>query len=71
MCIRDRSNQAQTFLECNQAMIDGGGYTASEISFRLACMKTYASDSNCYVPELPGVHLDLDVANERDPSHGR
>jgi len=33
--------------------------------------QTYASDGNCYVPELPGVHLDLDVANERDPSHGR
>jgi hypothetical protein len=36
-----------------------------------ACLKTYASDGNCYVPELPGVYLDLDVANERDPSHGR
>ena len=36
-----------------------------------ACMKTYASDGNCYVPEIPGVHVDLDVANERDPSHGR
>jgi Domain of unknown function (DUF1906) len=36
-----------------------------------ACMKTYASDGNCYVPELPGVYLDLDVASERDPSHGR
>ena len=36
-----------------------------------ACMKTYANDGNCYVPELPGVHVDLDVANERDPSHGR
>jgi hypothetical protein len=36
-----------------------------------ACVKTYASDGNCYVRELPGVHLDLDVANERDPSHGR
>ena len=36
-----------------------------------ACRKTYASDGNCYVPELPGIHLDLDVANERDPSHGR
>jgi hypothetical protein len=33
--------------------------------------ETYASDSNCYVPELPGIHLDLDVAKERDPSHGR
>lgn len=37
-----------------------------------ACMKTYANDGgNCYVPELPGVFLDLDVAGERDPSHGR
>ncbi|AFL89946.1 protein of unknown function (DUF1906) [Terriglobus roseus DSM 18391] len=36
-----------------------------------ACMKTYASDGNCYVPELPGMLLDLDVAAERDPSHGR
>jgi hypothetical protein len=36
-----------------------------------ACMKTYASDGNCYVPELPGVHLDLDVSSERDPSQGR
>jgi 2-isopropylmalate synthase len=31
--------QAQTLLDSNQAMIDGGGYTASEISFKLACMK--------------------------------
>lgn len=36
-----------------------------------ACMRTYANDGNCYVPELPGVFLDLDVAAERDPSHGR
>jgi 2-isopropylmalate synthase len=26
-------------MDTNQAMIDGGGFTASEISFRLACMK--------------------------------
>ena len=31
--------QAQAFIEANQPMIDGGGFTASEISFRLACMK--------------------------------
>lgn len=31
--------QAQTFIDANQAMIDGGGFTASEVSFRLACMK--------------------------------
>jgi 2-isopropylmalate synthase len=33
------AKQAQTLMDTNQAMIDGGGYTASEISFRLACMK--------------------------------
>jgi 2-isopropylmalate synthase len=33
------SAQAQMLLDANQAMIDGGGFTASEVSFRLACMK--------------------------------
>jgi 2-isopropylmalate synthase len=33
------SAQAQTFLNTNQGTIDGGGFTASEISFTLACMK--------------------------------
>jgi 2-isopropylmalate synthase len=33
------SAQAQALLDANQAMIDGGGFTASEVSFRLACMK--------------------------------
>jgi len=33
------SLQAQAFMDGNQAMIEGGGYTASEISFRLACMR--------------------------------
>ena len=36
-----------------------------------ACAKTYAADGMCYVPELPGMHLDLDVARSADPSHGR
>jgi len=26
-------------MDTNQAMIDGGGFTASEVSFKLACMK--------------------------------
>jgi len=34
------STQAQAFIDSNQAMIEGGGFTASEVSFRLACMKT-------------------------------
>lgn len=33
------SLQAQDFMDSNQAMIDGGGFTASEVSFKLACMK--------------------------------
>ncbi len=33
------SAQAQALLDANQAMIDGGGFTASEVSFRLACMR--------------------------------
>jgi 2-isopropylmalate synthase len=35
------SAQAQAFIDSNQAMIDGGGFTASEVSFRLACMKVH------------------------------
>jgi 2-isopropylmalate synthase len=33
------SAQAQVLLDENQGMIEGGGFTASEISFKLACMK--------------------------------
>ena len=33
------SAQAQELMDSNPAMIEGGGYTASEVSFRLACMR--------------------------------
>jgi 2-isopropylmalate synthase len=33
------SAQAQSLMDANQAMMEGGGFTASEVSFRLACMK--------------------------------
>jgi 2-isopropylmalate synthase len=33
------SVQAQELLDANQGMIDGGAFTVSEISFKLACMK--------------------------------
>jgi len=33
------AHQAQTLLDTNQAMIDGGGFTSSEVSFILACRK--------------------------------
>jgi 2-isopropylmalate synthase len=33
------SAQAQALMDANQPMIEGGGFTVSEVSFRLACMK--------------------------------
>jgi 2-isopropylmalate synthase len=42
--------QAQTLLDRNKAMMDGGGFTASEISFRLACMRVLGT-----LPEYFGV----------------
>jgi 2-isopropylmalate synthase len=33
------ATQAQILMDTNQAMIEGGGFTVSEISFKLACMK--------------------------------
>jgi 2-isopropylmalate synthase len=43
------SEQAQALMDANQAMMEGGGFTVSEISFKLACMrvlKTLREDFN-------------------------
>ncbi len=42
------SAQAQALMDANQAMVEGGGYTASEVSFRLACMRTLGSLRNWF-----------------------
>jgi 2-isopropylmalate synthase len=42
------SMQAQALMDANQAMIEGGGFTASEISFRLACMKVLGTLRNWF-----------------------
>ncbi len=42
------STQAQALMENNAAMIEGGGYTASEVSFRLACMRTMGTLRNWF-----------------------
>ncbi len=42
------SAQAQALMDANQAMIEGGGFTASEVSFRLACMKTLGTLPNWF-----------------------
>lgn len=40
-------------------------------SITAACASSYAADGNCYVADLPGLHLDLNSATLPDPSHGR
>jgi 2-isopropylmalate synthase len=42
------SAQAQAFIDANNAMIEGGGFTASEISFRLACMRILGTLPNWF-----------------------
>lgn len=40
------ADQAQALIDGNESMIEGGGFTASEISFRLACMKALNQHRN-------------------------
>lgn len=40
------SEQAQKLIDSNDAMVEGGGFTASEVSFRLACMKALGQHKN-------------------------
>jgi len=40
--------QAQALIDANQSMIDGGGFTASEISFRLACIRILKTLRNSF-----------------------
>ena len=42
------SAQAQALMDANQAMIEGGGFTASEVSFRLACMRILGTLPNWF-----------------------
>jgi 2-isopropylmalate synthase len=52
--------QAQSLMDANQAMIEGGGYTASEVSFRLACMKTLGTLRNWFTVKSWRVYDELD-----------
>jgi len=38
--------------------------------YTAACRQTYSPDKNCYAPDTT-IHVDLNVANSPDPSHGR
>jgi 2-isopropylmalate synthase len=42
------SAQAQLLMDGNPAMVEGGGYTASEVSFRLACMRVLGALPNWF-----------------------
>ncbi len=59
------SGQAQTLIDANQSMIDGGGYTASEISFRLACLRLLKTLPNSFSVKRWKVLDESDDAGNR------
>lgn len=59
------SAQAQAFIDTNQAMIEGGGFTASEVSFRLACLKVLKTLPNLFNVKSWRVFDESDEAGNR------
>ena len=59
------SAQAQTLIESNQPMIEGGGFTASEISFRLACLKALGTLPDLFNVRTWRVFDESDEAGNR------
>ncbi len=57
--------QAQALMDANQAMIDGGGFTASEVSFRLACMKVLGTLPNRFGVKTWRIVDESDLAGSR------
>jgi 2-isopropylmalate synthase len=57
--------QAQTLIDTNQAMMDGGGYTASEVSFRLACIRVLGTLRNSFSVKSWRVVDESDEAGKR------
>ncbi len=57
--------QAQEFLEANAAMIDGGGFTASETSFQLACMKILGTMPDLFAVRTWRVFDESDESGKR------
>jgi 2-isopropylmalate synthase len=56
------SAQAQTLIDNNQAMIEGGGFTASELSFRLACMRVLGTLPEFFTVRTWRIHDEYDEA---------
>jgi 2-isopropylmalate synthase len=59
------SAQAQGLMNENQAMIEGGGFTASEESFRLACMKVVGTLPNFFAIRSWRLSDELDETGGR------
>jgi len=57
--------QAQALMDTNQAMIDGGGFTASEVSFRLACMKVLGTLPNRFSVKTWRIVDESDLSGSR------
>jgi 2-isopropylmalate synthase len=59
------STQAQALMDANPAMIEGGGYTTSEVSFRLACMRVLGTLPNWFSVKSWRVHDESDEVGGR------
>jgi 2-isopropylmalate synthase len=59
------SAQAQELMDTNQPMIEGGGFTASEVSFRLACLKALKALPNLFNVRTWRVFDESDEAGTR------
>jgi len=59
------SAQAQALMDANLAMIEGGGFTVSEVSFRLACMRVLQTLPNRFSVKSWRVFDESDEAGTR------
>jgi 2-isopropylmalate synthase len=63
--VRLNSAQAQELMDTNQPMIEGGGFTSSEVSFRLACLKALKALPNLFTVRTWRVFDESDEAGTR------
>jgi 2-isopropylmalate synthase len=59
------SAQAQALMDSNQSMIEGDGFTASEVSFKLACMKVLGTLRESFTVKSWRVIDELDLIGSR------
>ena len=59
------ASEAQLLIDSNQAMVEGGGYAISEVSFRLACMRVLQTLPNWFSVKSWRVFDESDEAGTR------